>query len=207
MSTQTIAATDVRRQQAEERLLVIRNALEVADQELAKAYAERDWEVFGYTSWGEYCEKKLPQLRMIKALDPDERAEKWAQQVRAGLSQGAVAEGAGVNKATVSRALAGKDLPSTATGLDGKVRSTRSSVAPRNTSAPVKLSGAARVRAALVEAGAGGVTTPELVKRLRLHWGVVSGELSRCSQNGRALLPTVTRNGFAVYIDADVLSR
>lgn len=200
MTTETIATTDVRRQQAEGRLLVIRNALEVADDALVQAYAERDWEVFGYTSWGEYVAEMLPHLRMIKALPVDERAEKWAEQVRAGLSQAAVAEGAGVGKATVSRALKGKELPDNATGLDGKVRSTRPTVPSRNGSPAPKLSGAAQVRAALVKAGAAGVTTPELVSRLRLHWGVVSGELSRCTDNGRALLPTTTRDGYAVYV-------
>jgi hypothetical protein len=190
----------------------IRDALVLADDLLVQAYDGRAWEALGYETWGAYVEAELPSVRLIKALDPEERAEKWAEQVRAGLSQGAVAEGAGVGKATVSRALKGKDLPDTATGLDGKVRSTRPnrSTVERSDPSPAqkqKPSGAAQVRAALVKAGAAGVTTPELVGRLRLHWGVVSGELSRLAKNGRALLPTVTRDGYAVYIDADVLAR
>jgi hypothetical protein len=42
--TSTVPAAEVRRQAAESRLLVIKNALEVADQELSRALAERDWE-------------------------------------------------------------------------------------------------------------------------------------------------------------------
>ena len=71
--TITLTGTD-RRQQAEQRLLVIRNALDIADKELAKAKANRDWEVFDLCSFEDYCAEMLPDLKFITLRAPRRQA-------------------------------------------------------------------------------------------------------------------------------------
>lgn len=51
----------------------IRNALAVADDKLVKAWEARAWAALDYGSWGEYVEKELPHLRLLKAL-PDRKS-------------------------------------------------------------------------------------------------------------------------------------
>ena len=60
-----------RRTMAEHRLLVICTSLEMADEELGRAKADRDWEVFDLPDWEAYCAKKLPQLKHIKLRAPE----------------------------------------------------------------------------------------------------------------------------------------
>jgi transposase len=200
VSTATLSTREV----AQRRLADIRNALALADDLLHQAFVQCDWKALGHSNWEAYCAAELPELRMLR-LSNLAQTEKFATLHREGLSTHAIAAAYGVSQGTVRNRLKGTEKPATVMSRDGRVRPAtveRSDPSP----APVqKPSGAAQVRAALVKAGAGGVTTPELVSRLRLHWGVVSGELSRLAKTGRALLPTVTRDGYAVYIDANVL--
>lgn len=186
----------------------IRDALALADDLLVKAYEGRVWEPLGYATWAAYCEAELPQLRMLK-VEPEERAEKWAGQVRVGLSQGAIADAYGVGKATVSRALAGKDLPATATGLDGKVRSTRrSTVPPRNSSTPTapvpavpdQVSNVVRAVALVAAQGDRGLTVHELCAKTGWHHGSSSGALSKAHRRGLIVPSGRFRDRCRVYL-------
>lgn len=66
------------REAAQHRVRVIRNALEVADEELVKAYEARDWETLGYDSFEAYCVGELPGLRTMTLRAPARRARAHA---------------------------------------------------------------------------------------------------------------------------------
>ena len=177
----------------------IRNAAVAADRLLVQAYRGRIWKALNYSSWADYCATELPGLRLLSVL-PEERAEKWAEQVRAGLSQAAVADAAGVGKATVSRALQGKELPATATGIDGKVRSTRSTVPPRNGSRTRKTD---RVVALIEAAGPRGLDVRQVQKVLRCQRNEASATLTRLHDARRvAYVAPVRRGLFGRYVAA-----
>ena len=106
MTADTITGTD-RRQQAESRLLIIRNALAVADEELARAYAEKDWEALGCKSWAAYCAELLPDLKFIK-LRPEVRRARIAALHAAGASRREVAAGSGASLGQVQSILQGR---------------------------------------------------------------------------------------------------
>jgi hypothetical protein len=182
----------------------IRDALGAADNLLVQAWEGRAWEALNFPSWGAYVEREIPRYRLIKALPPEERAEEWAEQVRAGLSQGAVAEAAGVGKATVSRALVGKELPETARGLDGKVRSTRSTVPAWNGSpSPTPESRADQIVRLVAARGDRGATSPEIARMARCSQGAASGGLSRLHRQGRLRPTREQRGGFGIYVIKD----
>lgn len=190
----------------------IRDALVLADDLLVQAWEGRAWEALDYESWAAYCEAELPQLRTIKALPPDERANTWADMVRAGLSMGAVAEGSGVGKATISRALSGKELPVTATGLDGKVRSTRratvpsrnSSPAPQPAEQPVPAVGALTRWQVVVQhvtsRGLGGATCLEFEDKAEWRHGAASGAFYAAERKGHIVRDGRFRDRYAVYV-------
>jgi hypothetical protein len=78
-ATLTPARLDARR-----RVAAIRDALAVADDLLAAAFAARDWEALGHADWLAYCAAELPELRHMKMRAPPRR-----QRGRALLAAGA----------------------------------------------------------------------------------------------------------------------
>jgi ParB family chromosome partitioning protein len=105
----------------EARREVIRRGLEDLVPVIAAAYAARDWEHFGFESWGAYL-ADFGQLR----LGRPERAEVVGQLRAEGLSQPAIAGALGVSVGTVHGDLQepfnSEKLPKRIVGLDGKNR-------------------------------------------------------------------------------------
>jgi hypothetical protein len=100
MSTMTAAALDARR-----RVGAIRDALAVADDLLAAAYAARDWEALGHASWAAYCAAELPELRHLK-LRADVRRARVAALLAAGASRRDIAAGTGASLGQVQKDVA-----------------------------------------------------------------------------------------------------
>jgi uncharacterized protein YerC len=182
----TATMTDTRRQQAEGRLLVIRNALEVADQELGRALAERDWEVYDLASFEEYCAEKLPDLVHIKLRAPERRA-RVKKLLEAGATRRQLAAATGASLGQVQKdvvALRGpqeRSLVNATPSLTGESRADQ----------VVRLVGLA---------GDEGMTVRELCARARIHHGAASGALSRVHRQGRVRRLLRYRDDCAVYV-------
>jgi len=172
VTTTTTVATS---REARQRVSAIRNALALADDLLAQAFAARDWQALGHPSWAAYCAAELPELRHIK-LRKVERQTRVAALAAAGASVRDIAAATGASV--------------------GTIHSDLTPAAP----VAVEVSAAARVRAALADAGPRGLTTLEAARRASCTQGAASGELSRLARTGRALSPTITRGGYGVYV-------
>jgi len=102
----------------------INEALSVAWELVAEAYARRVWEPLGYGSWDAYCRAEFAASRL--RLPAEEREETVRSLRAAGLSTRAIASATGYDKRTVTRDLSGGAFapPESAlqpvTGLDGK---------------------------------------------------------------------------------------
>jgi hypothetical protein len=101
----------------------INEALAMAWDLVAEAYARRVWESLGYGSWDAYCRVEFPAARL--RLPAEEREETVRSLRAAGLSTRAIASATGSSEPTVRRDLAAGasyDAPEPApvTGLDGK---------------------------------------------------------------------------------------
>lgn len=171
MTTTTIATS----QEARQRVSAIRNALALADDLLAQAFARQDWLALNHPSWAAYCAAELPELRHIK-LRKAERLARVSVLAAAGASVRDIAAATGASV--------------------GTIHSDLTPAAP----APLEVSAAARVRTALADAGPRGLTTLEAARRARCTQGAASGELSRLARTGRACSPTITRSGYGVYV-------
>jgi hypothetical protein len=185
MTATILTAADTRRQQAESRLLVIRNALEVADQELGRALAERDWEVYDLASFEEYCAEKLPDLVHIKLRAPErQRRTKALIDADPTVTERAIAAATGASPATAHRdrlAVTGRRPAS-------------------NEATPPPSKPESRVSVILRLAGDGPVTVRELCARARIHHGAASGALSRVHRQGRVRRLLRYRDDCAVYV-------
>lgn len=94
-------------------------------QDIADAYAQRDWVALGYGSWGAYVDAEFGAQR---GLPRDERREAVAELRQIGMSQRAIASTLGVDQKTVSNDLrsteenSSVDQPERITSLDGRER-------------------------------------------------------------------------------------
>jgi hypothetical protein len=94
---------------------------------MGRAYAGRVWLALGCTSWENYCDRELADLRTIRLI-PGERVGMVEQLHGAGMSTRAIASGLGIAQSTVSRqvrqiaAWSGEssDSPAPVIGQDGK---------------------------------------------------------------------------------------
>ena len=167
------------RQTARQRLTAIRNALALADDLLATAYAERDWSALGHASWEAYCAAELPELRMVKLRKP-ERQARVAALSGAGASVREIAAATGASVGTVHN------------DLDPQCHHRRSA---QPAAAPV--SNTARVLAAL-DTRPG--TVFDLMRRTRLRQAQLSPLLSRLTAAGRIVYtPPARRGGTGTY--------
>lgn len=182
----TSTMTDTRRQQAESRLLVIRNALEVADQELGRALAERDWEVYNLASFEEYCAEKLPDLVHIKLRAPErQRRTKVLIDADPTVTERAIAAATGASPATAHR--------------DRLAVTGRRPASNEATTPPAKPE--SRVSVILRLAGDGPVTVRSLRKVTGWDHQEASPALSRLAASGRLVyLPGEKRGRMGAYV-------
>lgn len=104
MTTKTTPLVDARREQAEGRLRIIRNALGVADEELEAALVNRDWEVFDLPSFEAYCAEKIPEFRHFK-MRREPRNERIDRLHRQGATIPQIVAATGSSLGTVHRRL------------------------------------------------------------------------------------------------------
>lgn len=184
-------ATAARRQQAESRLMVIRNALEVADAELARALAERDWEVYNLASFADYCAEKLPDLQHIK-LRVDARRARTRALIDAApdVTEREIAAATGASPATAHRDVL---------AVTGRSASNEASPTP-----PVSLSAGVsnvdRAVAWVAARGARGLTYIELCERTSWRGGQATGALSEAKRRGLIVPSGAFRDGCSVYV-------
>lgn len=100
----------------------ITDALAVAWDLVAEAYASRIWQPLGYPSWDAYCRAEFATARL--RLPAEEREETVRSLRAAGLSVRAIASATGASKSQIGRDTAGvpngTPAPGPVTGLDGR---------------------------------------------------------------------------------------
>jgi len=107
----------------------ITDALAIAWDLVAEAYARWVWEALGYPSWDAYCRAEFPTTRL--RLPAEERQEVVGSLREAGMSTRAIASATGVHHSTVATDSRGVGNPTPVptagpiTGLDGKQYPTR----------------------------------------------------------------------------------
>jgi hypothetical protein len=146
----------------------IRDALAVADDLLARAYAGRAWEVLGHKSWEAYCASELPELRHLK-MRADVRRARVAVLDGLGAStrEIAAATGSSVGQAHNDRkALTAPAPGDISSGPNGAVSKTDRLMA-------------------LLAAHPGGLTARQVEARTGWHHGSASAALTRLHQAGR----------------------
>lgn len=91
------------------------NEVSAMGDRLARAYELRDWEVLGYASWAEYCEREFG-THMVKLNAGVRKA--WQPALKAaGMSTGEIASATGVNRKTIQRDSKPKPLPPAGTNV------------------------------------------------------------------------------------------
>ena len=189
------APSITRRQQAEARLMVIKNALEVADQELCRALAERDWEAFDLSSFEEYCAVKLPELTHIKLRVTARRARTAALlDADPTVTERAIAAATGASPATAHRdvlAVTGREPAS----FEAKPAPAQEPV----TTPPPPVSGYRAAVALVASRGAGGMTFVELCEASGWRGGQATGALSKAHDKGLTVPTGIYRDGCNVY--------
>lgn len=152
----------------------IRNALALADDLLARAFAGRAWAALGHADWPAYCAAELPELRHLK-LRAGPRRERVAALLDAGASQRDIAAATGAALGTIN----------------GDVTRLRGAdVAPAPATSKV-----ARTLQLLEAAGPAGLTVHQLVRATRWHHGQASAVLSRLAAAGRIDYAAPARRG------------
>ena len=160
----------------------IRDALSLADDLLAQAFAGEAWAALGYQDWAAYCEAELPELRHIKLRKPERQARVRLLHEQ-GASRREIAAATGADVATIQR-----DVVT----LEG-----RGAVA---NATPLRESRADQIVRLVAAQGDRGLTVQELCARGKLHHGQASGGLSRVHRQGRVVRTLTYRNGCAVYV-------
>lgn len=173
-ATLTPARLDARR-----RVAAIRDALAVADDLLAAAYAARDWETLGHADWLAYCAAELPELRHIKMRAPARR-QRVSALLAAGATMREMAAATGASLGTVH----------------GDVDQLQRASAP----APAAGTRVDRVVALLIAAGPAGLTVHQLARKERCHHGAASAALSRLAAAGRARRLPAPRGVTSPYV-------
>jgi DNA-binding transcriptional ArsR family regulator len=163
---------------ARQRLTAIRNALALADDLLAQAYAARDWAALGHASWEAYCAAEIPELRHLKLRAPERRARiQTLRNAAPGISVRELAAATGASVGTVHGDLAAPRPAEPAAGAPGST--------------------VARILAVL-DRGPADVFT--IAKRTKLRQAQVSPALSRLATAGRiTYTPPARRGGTGVY--------
>jgi uncharacterized protein YerC len=159
----------------------IRNALGVADELLARAFAGRAWEALGHADWPAYCAAELPELRHLKMRAPVRR-----ERVAALLEHGATV-----------RDIAAATGASVGTAHNDVQVLTAAPAPVLAVAEPAHVQAAAVVAAA----GAAGLTIPQVQRRLGWTYGATSGALSRAERRGLVTRPPHLdpRGGFRPY--------
>jgi hypothetical protein len=165
--TQTLTAVEARRLTAR-----IRDALALADDLLARAYAGRAWAALGHGSWEAYCAAELPELRHLKLRAPERRARiQTLRDAAPGISVRELAAATGAAVGTVHADL----VPRPGPGVPG--------------AAPSKVAHTL----ALLESGP--LTVHQLVRRTRWSQAQASAVLCRLAGSGRAAYTPPARRG------------
>lgn len=105
-------------------------------QDIADAYAGRDWIALGYDHWYAYVEAEFGE--QLARLDRSERREAIGDLRAKGMSTRQIAKATGISKDTVHRAIqsgVSDETPATVTGSDGK-RHPGSRPTPKPTQTP-----------------------------------------------------------------------
>jgi hypothetical protein len=153
----------------------IRDALALADDLLARAYAGRAWSALGHASFAAYCAAELPELRHVKLRAPERRARIQ----------------------TLRDAAPGISVRDLAAATGASVGSVQNDLAP---AAGATATGGSKVAQTLALLEAGPLTVHQLVKRTRWHHGQSSAALSRLAAAGRiTYTPPARRGGTGTY--------
>lgn len=148
----------------------IRNALAVADELLARAYAGRAWEALGHRDWAAYCAAELPELRHLK-MRTDARRVRAAALIAQGATVRDVAAATGASVGTAHN--------------DVQVLTAAVGVVNAFAALPSYL----QVTAVVAAAGSAGLTIPQVQRRLGWTPGATSGALSKAERRGLVTRP------------------
>lgn len=200
----------VDRAEADARRTRIAANLAGAAEDLVAAWRRRDWITYGLPTWEAYLDSVTPRgMRVV--LDDELLVERTLQLVNGGMSVRAAAPVVGASKTKVADLLRRPDVAdqvtaTTTRGLDNRVqtraRSRRSAtVTELPAKAPTSVDRIVTAAEALVTSGRcpDGVTTLDLMGRLRWRQGPASAAQSRAVKRGRLLWTGTWRDGFGVY--------
>lgn len=166
------AVLELAQARARRRVGQIRDALAVADDLLAQAFTERDWEALGHADWAAYCAAELPELRHLK-LRADARRARVAALVAAG-------------------APSVRDLAAATGASVGTIHGDLVQLRPAAAAAP-RRDLTARIVDLLAEAGPLDVLA--VAKRLKVRQAQASPALCRLAAAGRIVYTAPARRG------------
>lgn len=193
--------TSTRRQVAEQRLLVIRNALEVADEELERAFVERDWEALEFDSWVAYC-AAIPEYRNFKMKTAPRRERiKKILEANGSIREAAAAAGTSVGTAHNDARVLGfvqerSELNTPAVYPEAINPAKPAKAAVPASRLPVWATAAMRVQTA----GARGLTCLELEHELGWGHGAASAALHGAERKGRIRRDGRFRDRYGTYV-------
>jgi len=163
----------------------IRNALAVADDLLAQAYAGRAWEALGHADWSTYCAAELPELRHVKLRAPERRA-RVAKLAELGASVREIAAATGASVGTVHGDLAGSGAAGAGIGGPGCAPAVGSRTAPADLTGRI---------VQLLAAHPGGLDVFAIARRLKVRQAQAAPALSRLARSGRIGYAAPARRG------------
>jgi hypothetical protein len=168
---------------ARRRVGAIRDALAVADDLLAAAYADRDWAALGHASWAAYCAAELPELRHLK-LRAEARQARVAALLDAGASRREIAAGTGASLGQVQKDVAALS------NLRNRAAAQTEQSAQRTV----------RTLALLAAAGDAGLTVHQLARKDRCGQAAASACLSRLAAAGKVRRLPAPRGVASPYV-------
>jgi hypothetical protein len=163
---------------ARRRVGAIRDALAVADDLLAAAYADRDWAALGHASWAAYCAAELPELRHLK-LRAEARQARVAALLDAGASRREIAAGTGASLGQVQKDVAAL-------------------TAAHRPAPPARRT--VRVLDLIAAAGDAGLTVHQLARKDRCGQAAASACLSRLAAAGKVRRLPARRGVASPYV-------